>query len=160
MKNFIIPLHSVANIITNSSSELFLVTSDASKEEIIRTICEMYPSTEAEGSDVKITLISTIDDMKNLFQDNLHFAKKVLKIINIDCSITPIEFQPAPGVKKDLWDALSLSEQANEMLLDKFLEDNQQDIQNNFKPFLFVRAWCQDATDFPNIARDLNGIEC
>ena len=79
-KNYAIKFHSFAGIVTNSSSELFMVTNSKSEAEIIDVICNLYKSTEAEPDDVTIELVA---DVSSLISLAMNVGIKASKKLNI-----------------------------------------------------------------------------
>jgi len=159
-RSYAIKFHSFAGIITNSSSELFMVTNSKTEAEIIDVICNLYKSTEAEPDDINITLIADVSQMIDLaLAAGISVAKKLFKIIDVECDVEPVEIRPAVSGWTALNNAYELQDSINLDTLKVFISDNEKEIQDKFMPFLYVRAWCQDSEDFGNIVRDLNGIE-
>ena len=78
---FVLNIHSVVDIITNSSSELF-VGKAQSKEIMIELIQSVYPKYLSEYAQIKSTEELTVDELHTFFRYSCSASKKDYPIIH------------------------------------------------------------------------------
>ena len=137
-----------------------MVTNSKSEAEIIDVICNLYKSTEAEPDDVTIELVADVSSLISLAMNvGIKASKKLFEIIDVKCDIEHVIIAPSKAGRNEYLAAYGLMDSINHDTLEKFILDNGKEINDKFVPFLYVKAWCQDSSDFNNIVKDLNGID-
>jgi len=139
---FTLQIHSVVDLITNSSSELFVGTYD-SKNTVIELIRSVYPNYLEEYEEVKSIDELSIEELEDYIQYNYMYTYKYfdLKLDKYVYQHTPPHI--IPGFKpEEMFDTQCYS---TIYVQDFFVEDNYDRIINNLDPekkmfFLFSKG--------------------
>ena len=169
-KIYLVPFHSVADVITNSSSELFMIASAMSEDAVKQIVANMIEETP---EDVDVKIISTFDGFIDFVEEHgLNFYSTVDEMLNVGCPPEPgedwfelgfeleaVEYGVHDDFNKRMRMDSAVSER-NERNMRSLLRQRRGELEPLFKPIMLVKAWCEEGTDKDVIAKAFKGVVC
>ena len=168
---YILPFHSFADVITNSSSELFMLMNERSLDEVRKIVAEFF---EEEEQYVEITLIDTYEKAVSLLSGiREDFVVDAIKyIFNVSADLTFVthndikedDVKVGVGKNNSQYEIMSLlmrmerASYLNSVTIAHYLKSNQDMLQKRFKTCLVVKCWHDEDKDNEKIVEELNGI--
>lgn len=142
-------LHSVADVVTNSSSELFAIVGPRAEAELKAIVAS---AVEESPEDVKVTPLLTMEHaLEYMLKFTGQSSHKIASALFLSLPDGFPEYHEVPFQGGDAWatwrEASSASYKEYDSKLRAYLTKHTDDLRAAFRPSMAVQVWCCEDTD-------------